>query len=269
MPEETQKDEYAEKPEEVLNKEDLKELEEVKKEVKEKEKPEEKGQRRRRYNAPPTRQEIIEAWDPKTKLGEEVKTGKIKDIDEVLKDGKKILESEIVDSLIDVKSDLVSIGQSKGKFGGGKRRAWRQTQRKTNEGNVPTFSAMAIIGDEKGHLGIGSGKSKETLPARDKAIKKAKLNVFKIKRGCASFDCACSELHTIPHKIEGKSGSVRVVLIPAPQGTGLVVANELKKILKLAGIKDVYSQTFGRKRTTFNLIKACVFALKKTTERGE
>ena len=261
------KDEYAERPEEVLDKEDLKELAEVKAEVKEKEQPAEKGQKRRRYNAPPTRQEIIEAWSPKTKLGEEVKAEKIKNIDEILATGKKILEGEIVDCLIDVKSDLISMGQSKGKFGGGKRRAWRQTQRKTNEGNVPTFSAMAVVGDEKGHLGVGSGKAKETLPARDKAIRKAKLNLFKISRGCASFDCACSELHTIPHKVEGKSGSVKVILIPAPQGTGLVVANELKKILKLAGIKDVYSQTFGRKRTTFNLIKACIEALKKTTER--
>lgn len=269
MSEEKMIDEYAEKPEEVLDKEELKELKEVEKEAKEKEEPEEKGQKKRRYNAPPTRQEIIEAWDPKTKLGQDVKDGKVKDIDEILNEDKKILEEQIVDSLIDVKSDLVSMGQSKGKFGGGKRRAWRQTQRKTREGNVPTFSAMAVVGDGKGHVGIGNGKAMETLPARDKAIRKAKLNLFRINRACSAFDCACSELHTIPHKIEGKAGSVRVVLIPAPQGTGLVVANELKKILAVAGIKDVYSQTYGRKRTTFNLIKACIDALKKTTEREE
>ena len=65
----------------------------------------------------------------------------------------------------------------------------------------------------------------------------------------------------------GKSGSVRVVLIPAPQGTGLVVAGELKKLLKLAGIKDVYSKTFGRRRTTFNIIKACFDALNKTNKK--
>ena len=104
----------------------------------------------------------------------------------------------------------------------------------------------------------------ETLPARDKATRKAKLNIIKVKRDCAAFDCACSEPHTVPFEVTGKSGSVKVVLIPAPQGTGLVVANELKKILKLAGIKDVYSKTYGRKRTTFNFIKACIQALKKT-----
>jgi small subunit ribosomal protein S5 len=207
---------------------------------------------------------LLSAWEPKTKLGRDVKNTKIRDIDEILDANKKILEAEIVDFLIPITSDLVSIGQAKGKFGGGKRRAWRQTQKKTKEGNIPSFSTMAVIGDGKGHIGIGEGKAKETLPARDKAIRQAKLNLIKVIRACSGFDCACDELHTVPFKVTGKAGSVRVILIPAPQGTGLVVANELKKILKLAGIKDVYSKTFGRKRTSFNLIKACFDALKKT-----
>lgn len=210
---------------------------------------------------------ILSSWEPKTRLGREVKEGKIKNIDEILDSKQKILEEQIVDSLLILKSDLISIGQSKGKFGGGKRRAWRQTQRKTKEGNVPTFSTMAVVGDENGHVGIGDGKAKETLPARAKALRKAKLNLIRIKRTCAAFDCACSEPHTIPFKVQGKAGSVRVDFSPAPQGTGLVVANELKKILKLAGIKDIYSKTFGKKRTSFNLIKACMDALNKTNTK--
>lgn len=209
----------------------------------------------------------LEAWNPKTKLGNDVKNRKIKNIDEILDKNQKILEPEIVDSLLSIKTDLLSIGQAKGKFGGGKRRAWRQTQRVTQEGGVLTFSAMAIVGDENGHVGIGMGKASETLPARDKATRKAKLNIIKIKRGCASFDCNCSEPHTVPFIVEGKAGSVKVKLIPAPQGTGLVVAGELKKILKLAGIKDVYSKTFGLKRTTYNLAKACIEALKETNKK--
>lgn len=256
--EENQKDEYAEAPEEILDKDDLKELKKMEKESEEKE---ESSKKRRKEI---TREDVIEAWDPKTKLGEEVKSEKIKNIDEILDSNRKILEEQIVDSLINVKSDLIAMGQSKGKFGGGKRRVWRQTQRKTKEGNIPTFSAMAVIGDENGHIGIGVGKSMETLPARDKAVRKAKLNIIKVKRACAGFDCACSELHTVPFKVTGKAGSVIVTLIPAPQGTGLVVANELKKILSMAGIKDVYSKTSGRIRTSFNLIKACMNALEKT-----
>ncbi len=260
-------DEYAENPEEVLNEQELKELEEVKKENGEKlkEKPEDKGKRRR---FGPTTEEIVAAWEPKTKLGQEAKNGEIKNIDEILDGGRKILEPEIVDKILHVKSDLLSIGQSKGKFGGGKRRAWRQTQRKTKEGNVPTFAAMAVVGDENGHVGVGVGRSKETLPARDKATRKAKLNLIKIRRGCAAFDCACSELHTVPFEVTGKSGSVRIKLMPAPQGTGLVVGDEIKKILKMAGIKDIYSKTFGRTRTTFNTIKAVMDALEKTNVGG-
>lgn len=252
-------DEFAENPEEILDEKDLKELKELEKETGKEDS--NKGHRRDRQV------ETEEAWEPKTKLGEEVKAGKIKDIDEILESGRKILEEQIVDTLMDANSDLLAIGQSKGKFGGGKRRVWRQTQRKTKEGNVPTFSAMAVVGDEKGHVGVGGGRAMETLPARDKATRKAKLNIIRVQRACAGFDCDCSELHTVPFIVEGKAGSVRVKLIPAPQGTGLVVADELKKILKLAGIKDVYGKNSGRTRTTFNLVKACMDALEKTNLR--
>ncbi len=209
--------------------------------------------------------ENLDRWVPKTKLGRLVKEKKIKDIDEALK--QKILEPEIADILLSLKSDILNIGQSKGKFGGGKRRAWRQTQRKTAEGNVPTFSCLCIVGNSNGYVGIGYGRAKETLPAREKSIRQAKLGLIKIKRACASFDCNCEEEHTVPFIVEGKCGSCRVKLIPAPQGTGLVIGNECKKILKLAGIKDVYSATDGQKRTTINLARACMDALKKT--RGE
>jgi len=123
---------------------------------------------------------------------------------------------------------------------------------------------MSVIGDENGHVGVGKGSSVETLPARGKSAINAKINIFKITRKCSAFDCECSEPHTIPFKVEGKSGSVKIKLIPAPQGTGLVATDELKKVLRLAGVKDVYSKTTGKTKTTYNLIKACIDALKKT-----
>lgn len=247
-----------------MEKKELKKKIEVKTEEKSEEILEEEIEKEKAKIEEEKKKNILFSWTPKTKLGKEVKEGKIKNIDEIL--GKrKILEEQIVDYLLNVKTDLISIGQSKGKFGGGKRRAWKQTQRKTAEGNIPTFSTMAVIGDENGHLGIGMGRAKETLPARDKAMRKAKLNIMKINRTCSSFDCSCSEPHTIPFKATGKSGSVRVTLIPAAQGTGLVVGDELKKVMKLVGIKDIYSKTFGQKRTSFNLVRACVYALKKTS----
>lgn len=207
----------------------------------------------------------LDAWAPKTELGRLVKSGKQKDFDSLLSSGKKILEPEIVDTLINLEYDLLSIGQSKGKFGGGKRRAWRQTQKKTKEGNVVTFSCMAVVGDKQGHIGIGYGRAKETLPSRTKAIRQAKLNIIKIKRGFESPQDTIKEPHTVPFVVEGKCGSVRIKLIPAPRGTGLVIGDQGKKILKLAGIHDVYAVTRGQTRTTFNVAKACIDALTKTT----
>src|SRR3989337_1818803 len=87
----------------------------------------------------------VSTWEPKTKLGQEVKDGKIKSIDEILDSDRKILEEQIVDFLLNLKADLISIGQAKGKFGGGKIRAWRQTQKKTKEGNIAVFSTMAVV----------------------------------------------------------------------------------------------------------------------------
>jgi len=209
-------------------------------------------------------QKALEDWKPKTKLGLLVKEKKITNIDEALK--HKVLEPEIIDLLLDLKSEVLNIGQAKGKFGGGKRRAWRQTQKKTSEGNVPTFSCLCIVGNGKGYVGAGYGRAKETLPARAKALRKAKLELVKITRGCGSFDCVCGEEHTVPFIVEGKCGSCRVKLMPAPQGTGLVIGDECKKILKLAGIKDVYSVSSGQVRSTINLAMACMDALNKTKD---
>ncbi len=210
------------------------------------------------------RESALAKWIPVTKLGKEVRQEKIKEIDYIFEKNLRILEAEIVDILIpELESDLIYIGQAKGKFGGGKRRPWRQTQKKTAEGNVPSFACMAVVGDRKGHVGLGYGKAKETVPAKQKAIYKAKLNLMKVKRGCGSFECVCNEKHSIPFVTEGKSGSVKIKLMPAPKGTGLVIEDECKKILKLAGIKDVYSKSYGQTKTKFNFAKACIFALKK------
>lgn len=204
-----------------------------------------------------------EAWSPKTGIGRKVKDGEITKIDTILDSGFKILEPAIVDILLpDLQSDLLLIGQSKGKFGGGQRRVFKQTQKKTREGNKPKFATMACVGNENGYVGIGYGKSKETVPAREKAIKNAKLNIMKTRRGCGSWECGCGEPHSIPFEVEGKCGSCVIKLRPAPKGTGLCIEKECAKILKLAGIKDVWSKTFGHTATKTNLIVACVAAVK-------
>lgn len=207
-----------------------------------------------------------EAWKPKTEIGVKVKAGQITDIDDILSHGKRILEPEITEILLpNLESELLLIGQSKGKFGGGAKRIFKQTQKKTPEGNKPSFACFAVVGNLDGYVGAGGGKSKDTVPAREKAIRKAKLNVFKIRRGCGSWECGCKRPHTIPFKVEGKCGSSKIVLFPAPRGKGLCVESECAKILKLAGIKDVWSKTYGKTKTKRNLIKACLQALKQLT----
>lgn len=208
--------------------------------------------------------EKLDLWIPRTALGREVRAGKIKSIDEIFNRGVKIMEPEIVDLLLpNLIVDALFIGQAKGKFGGGKRRAFRQTQKKTMESSIVTFGVLAVVGDGKGHIGIGYGRAAETLPAKEKAVRKAKLNLIKIPRGCASYNCSCDDPHSIPVSVSGKCSSVRVNLIPAPQGTGLVIGDEMKKMLRAAGIKDIYSKCSGKVQTTFNAAKALMDALSK------
>ncbi len=203
-----------------------------------------------------------EAWKPKTELGKKVKSGEIKSMEEVTELGNKILEPEIVDSLLlNLESEFINIGQSKGKFGGGKRSIWRQTQKKTKEGNKPKFSTMIVVGNRDGYVGLGRGKAKETMPAREKALRQAKLNIIKIIRGCGSWE-GLPAPNSIPFAVWGKCGSVRIKLMPAPNGIGLCIENECKKMLALAGIKDVYSKTFGQTKVKINLLQACFNALK-------
>ncbi len=207
--------------------------------------------------------EEISGWKPITELGRKVKSGEVNDLNMIFDKGLKIKESQIVDALLDnPQSDLLLVGQSKGKFGGGKRKAFKQTQKKTQEGNKPKFATYAIIGNKNGFVGIGYGKSKETVPAREKSLRNAKLGLMRLRRGCGSWQCNCKTPHSIPYEVSGKVSSCEIILRPAPKGTGLKVEKECQKILALAGIKDVWSRTFGKTTSKINLIKACEKALK-------
>ena len=234
-----------------------------------------KRNKKRREASPEDRQREAEAtlkkletWKPRTDLGRKVKAGEITDIDQIVDSGLRIMEQEIVDSLLPgLNNDLLMIGQSKGKFGGGQRRAFKQTQKKTAEGNKPSFATMVVVGNRNGYVGLGYGKSRETVLSREKALRNAKINLIKVRRGCGSWQCGCRTPHTIPFKVSGKCGSVKIELMPAPKGSGLRVAEECKKMLALAGISDVWSKTFGQTRTTINLATACFEALKEMGKR--
>ncbi|MEM5853280.1 MAG: 30S ribosomal protein S5 [Candidatus Aenigmatarchaeota archaeon] len=206
----------------------------------------------------------LEKWQPRTSLGKEVFEGKIKDIEEIFKTGRIIKEPEIVDKLLpNLKTEIILIGRRTGKGGGAQRIPIRITATMHKSGRKFRASAFSVVGNEDGIVGIGKGSALEPRDAIAKSVQKAKLNIIKVKRGCGSWECGCGEEHSIPFKTEGKCGSVRVILIPAPKGVGLVADDESKKILRLAGIKDVWVKTFGNTSMRINLITAIYNALKK------
>lgn len=206
----------------------------------------------------------LSSWKPRTKLGRLVFEKKITSIEEILENGLKIKEPEIVDFLCPtIKNELILIGGRPGKGGGIQRTPIRITAKMHKSGRRYTSSTFAVVGDEDGIVGLGKGKGKEGRLAVEKAIQKAKLNIVKVKRGCGSWECGCGGNHSIPFKVYGRSGSVKVRLMPAPRGVGIVMNDEAKKIIKLAGIEDVWVKTYGNTGTRINLIKAIFNALKK------
>ena len=195
-----------------------------------------------------TKEEFI----PKTQLGHKVKEGKITDIDEIFEKGLPIMELGIVDTLLpDLEEEVMDVNL---------------VQRMHKSGRKVNFRVIVAVGNKNGYVGLGQGKAKEVGPAIRKAVDNAKFNIIKVRRGCGDWGCVCGREHTVPFKVEGKRGSVRVTLIPAPGGVGLAIGNVGKTILGLAGIDDVWSQTMGQTQTTINFAGAVFEALKELSK---
>jgi len=187
-----------------------------------------------------------EEWVPKTRLGELVKQGLIT-LDKIYQNNLVVKEKEIINTLLpQVKEDVINIAM---------------VQQMTASGQRSRFKAVVIVGTD-GFIGIGMAKSREVGPAIRKAIDKAKLSIVPVLRGCGSKECGCGGTHSVPFKIKGKCGSVRIQLIPAPVGVGLACADKVKQVLRLCGVEDVWSKTFGDTRTSENLVKATYDAIK-------
>ncbi len=120
------------------------------------------------------------------------------------------------------------------------------------------FRATVAIGNKKGKVGIGVGKSQEVTGAIQKAIAKAKKDMLKV-----NLDGS-----TIPHNIKIKYKSSKILLLPASPGTGLIAGGTIRKVLELAGVKDILSKSYGTTNKVNNT-KGTFEALKmlKTTPR--
>lgn len=135
-------------------------------------------------------------------------------------------------------------------------------QKVSAAGQITRFKAFVAVGDESGHVGLGVKCAKEVATAIRGAIIIAKMSVVPVRRGYWGRRNGLP--HTVPNKVTGKCGSVRVRLIPAPRGTGLVAAPVPKKLLSMAGVEDCYTSSRGHTRTLGNFVKAVYFALAKT-----
>ncbi|AFK50771.1 30S ribosomal protein S5P [Thermogladius calderae 1633] len=192
----------------------------------------------------------LEKWVPRTKVGKMVLEGKITSLKEIFDKNLPLLEPEIVDYLLpNLKYERIDAGL---------------VQKMTDAGRRTRFRVVVVVGNEDGFVGVGLGKAKQYVEALNKAIRDAKLNITPVKRGCGSWECRCGEPHSVPFTVVGKSGSVRIVIKPAPKGTGLVAGEVAKVVLRLAGIRDAWTETFGETRTSVNFAKATLNALRNT-----
>jgi len=196
--------------------------------------------------------ESSEEWVPRTKLGRMVLEGKISSLEEIFASGLKITEPQIVDMLLpNLEEEVINISI---------------VQKQTDAGEKTRFKAIVAVGNRDGYVGIGSGKASQVRTAIEKAAREARMNVTAVRRGCGSWECGCGQLHSVPFKVVGKCGSVRVEIIPGPRGLGLVAGEVAKVILRLAGIRDCWTRSYGSTRTVPSFAYAVFDALKKTYE---
>ncbi len=122
----------------------------------------------------------------------------------------------------------------------------------TAGGRQRRFSATVVVGDKKGLVGIGIGKASEVPDAVKKAIQAANKSLIKID---------LIDGRTIAHEVTGKSGAAKVLIKPAPAGSGLISGGAVRAVLELAGVKDISSKSLGA-RTKLNMATATINALK-------
>jgi small subunit ribosomal protein S2e len=177
-----------------------------------------------------------------------VHDGKITKLEEVYVFSLPVKEPRIIDKFFPgMKDELITMFP---------------VQKASSAGQRNRFKAYVVVGDNDGHVGLGTKCSKETAIAIKGATNSAKLGMVPIRRGY--WGAKLGAPHTISSKTTGKCGSVRMRLVPAPRGTGIVAAPVPKKILSFAGVQDVYTSSEGKTKTRGNFAMATFNALAKS-----
>lgn len=131
-----------------------------------------------------------------------------------------------------------------------------RTSKKTKGGNNMSFTALVVVGDKRGRVGVGLGKAPEVADAIRKGSTKAKKHFISVPMYGA----------TIPHEIEIKLGAARVLLKPAPTGSGVIAGGSVRAVVEAAGIRDIRSKVLGTNNKISN-VYATIEALKQLRVR--
>lgn len=134
--------------------------------------------------------------------------------------------------------------------------AIRRVTRVASGGRRFTFSVAVVSGDKKGKVGVGLGKAGDTSLAIDKATRNAKKNMIKV---------TLSPAMTIPHMVEAKYSSARVMIMPA-RGRGVVAGSAVRNVIELAGIKDVCAKLMSGSKNKLNIARVAVKALSQLSK---
>lgn len=118
-----------------------------------------------------------------------------------------------------------------------------RVSKKTKGGNKIGFSVLAVVGDKKGRVGVGLGGAPDVSSAVRKAVSYAKKHLLTVPM----------KGRTIPHEVRVKRGAARVMLKPAPPGTGVIAGGAIRAVVEAAGIRDVVSKILGSKNQASNV----------------
>ena len=131
----------------------------------------------------------------------------------------------------------------------------KRVSKKTKGGNTMRFSALVVIGDKKGRVGVALSKAPDVRSAIQKSIKHAKRNLFTISMKGTTLPCS----------VEEKFSAAKVILKPAPVGSGIIAGGPMRVVLEAAGVRDAVGKILGTSNKASN-VYATVAALKKITK---
>lgn len=128
----------------------------------------------------------------------------------------------------------------------------RRVTKVVKGGRNMRFSALVVVGDHNGHVGVGTGKALEVPAAIQKAVQAASGNLIKVSRVGT----------TIPHDIKGAFGAGKVLMMRSPEGTGVIAGGPVRSVLELAGIKDIRAKSLGSNNPG-NMVRATIEGLNR------